>query len=325
MKVDDRDTFLYKKEGKIMQKQIKLPTVKELLEAGVHFGHETKRWNPEFRDYIFGKRGNFHIINLEKTLECLDKALRFLVEISAKGEILMIGTKRQARYIVKDEAVRCGAHFIVNRWIGGLITNFDEVQKSIKKLRDIENILSGDLGNYTQQQLSVLRRKWARLERLYGGVKTMEQIPIAAFVIDANYERIPVKELSGAGIPIVALVDSNTNPELVDYPIPANDDAIKSINLFVMYVADAILAGNMGKGVKHEFKDLSNVGIEKQSNLQSKNKNVTEKKKEIDDASKGETQIAKKAETKKKKIIVKPTKKLKKENKKEVKSVKKST
>ncbi|MBU0975343.1 MAG: 30S ribosomal protein S2 [Patescibacteria group bacterium] len=249
---------------------VKLPTVKELLEAGVHFGHETKRWNPAFGDYIFTKRGKFHIIDLEKTLDKLEIALNFLIKAASEGDILIVGTKRQAREIVKEEATRCGAHFVINRWIGGQVTNFDRIAKSIRKLRSIEEKLDGDISEYNQQQLSVLRREWARLDRLFGGVKQLEKIPSAVVLIDALYEKIPLRELSVANVPVIALVDSNTDPAGLEYPVPGNDDAIKSVKLFMRFFADAILAGNKGNGIKHFFKDFSTVGIKAEDLKESK-------------------------------------------------------
>lgn len=261
-----------KREG--TSRSFELPSVKELLEAGVHFGHETKRWNPNYREYIYQKRGKFHIIDLEKTLEKLEEALKFLKESASKGEILIVGTKRQARDIVREEAIRSGALYVTNRWVGGQLTNFEKVQKSIDKLTKIEERLSGDLSKISQQRLSVLRREWGRLERLFGGIKKMKRIPSAIVLIDALYERIPLHEATVANVPVVALVDSNTNPLDLDYPIPGNDDAIRSIKLFVKMFADAILLGNKGKGVKHEFTDFSTIGVK-----DDKEKTVPEKKK----------------------------------------------
>ncbi|MDD3647836.1 MAG: 30S ribosomal protein S2 [Candidatus Dojkabacteria bacterium] len=284
---------------------IKLPTVKDLLEAGVHFGHETKRWNPAFEDYIFTKRGEFHIIDLEKTLEKLDEALKFITKAAAEGEILIVGTKRQARGIVKEEATRCGAHFVINRWIGGQVTNFDRISTSIKKLRSIEEKLEGDIEEYSQQELSTLRREWARLDRLFGGVKQMDRVPGAVIIIDALYEKIPLKEIRVANVPVVALVDSNTDPAGIEYPVPGNDDAIKSVKLFMKYFADAVLAGNKGNGVKHFFKDYSTVGI-KAEDLKQKSvaKEVSKKVQEKEEIKK--KQVVSKEEEKA--VTKKPTK-----------------
>ena len=248
------------------------PSVKDLLEAGAHFGHETKRWNPNYREFIFTQRGNFHIIDLEKTLDFLKEALEFLKEAASKGEVLFVGTKRQARDIIRDEAIRCGAHFVTNRWVGGQLTNFEKVKKSISRLLNIEKKLNGDLAGISQQRLSVLRREWGRLERLFGGVKFMEMIPQAIVIVDPLYEKIAFKESKVANVPIVALIDSNTSPKGIDYPIPGNDDAIKSIKLFINTLASAILIGNKGKGIRHKFYDFSRVGV----NVEPDKKNLKE-------------------------------------------------
>lgn len=259
------------------KKSVDLPTVKEMLEAGVHFGHETKRWHPNFKEYIFDRKENFHIIDLEQTLSKLEEALVFLTEVASKGEILIIGTKRQARDLVKAAAVNSGAHFVINRWVGGLITNNETIGKSIRKLKRIEEDLSGDVKKYSQKKLSVLRREWGRLDRLFCGVKHMESIPKALVILGAHYEKMAVREAKVANIPIVALIDSNTDPSGIEYPIPANDDAIKSIELFCNYFSKAIVKGNKGKGVKHEFLDLSTVGI-KEEDLSEKDKIKKHKK-----------------------------------------------
>lgn len=311
--------------GKKTEKAInKLPTVKEMLEAGVQFGHETKRWNPNFAEYIYTKRGKFHIIDLEKTLKMLSEAMKFLTDTSRKGkEVLIIGTKRQARDIVKEMAVRCGAHYVTNRWVGGLMTNFDVIQKSVARLREIEEDLSKDTKRYSQQQLSVLRREWARLDRLFSGVKYLKKAPDVIVVIDAHYDKIVVREAKAAKVPIIAIVDSNTDPRGIDYVIPANDDAIKSINLFAKYLADAILKGNEGKGVKHEFIDLSTVGIKEKDIKKEKRVGMkkSDKKVEVKKKTKSVKNVAKKRSTKKQTGMKKTAKAAK--RKKTVKKVKK--
>jgi small subunit ribosomal protein S2 len=247
-----------------VKSSISLPSVKDMLEAGVHFGHETKRWNPNYSKYIFKKRDKFHIIDLEKTLGNFEKALDFISKKAETGNILIVGTKRQARDIVKEESIRCGVHYVVNRWVGGLMTNFSIINKSIKKLHLIESKLDGDLKGLSQQQLSVLRREWARFDRIFNGVKYLEKIPDVMIIIDPKFERIALKEARTVKMPVVAIVDSNTDPKLIDYPIPANDDAIKSIQLFMRYIADTILKANKGKGVKYVLRDYSYVGIKKE-------------------------------------------------------------
>jgi len=292
----------------------KLPTVKELLEAGAHFGHETKRWNPKFEEFIYTKRGVFHIIDLEKTLAKLEEAMNFLQSVASKGDdIIFLGTKRQARDIVQEEAIRCGAHFVVNRWVGGLITNFDTVRKGIKRLREVEKMLSEDLDEFSQQELAVLRREWGRLERLFGGVKTLDKLPDAIVTIDACYERIAIKESKKGGVRIVALVDSNTDPAGIDYPVPGNDDAIKSVCLFAKYFADAVLAGNKGKGVKHDLRNFERVGVkevvedkkEEKEEKEEKKKKRLSKKKEPKELKTQKKKSSKKKVKSKRKIVKK--------------------
>lgn len=256
--------------------KIELPTPKDLLEAGAHFGHETKRWHPKYEEYIYASRGEFHIINIEKTIEELEKALKFLAKTASRNEVLFVGGKRQAREFVKQGAVEAGAHFIVNRWAGGLLTNFNMIKKSIKQLRELEEVLSGDLDEFTQQELAVLRREWGRLNRLFGGVKNMTRPPGAVVIIDAHYESIALRESIKKGIPIVALIDSNTDPSNIDYPVPANDDALKSVKLFMEYFVKAVKAGNRGKGVQYDFRDYSKVGI-KISDLKKEDRQKREK------------------------------------------------
>jgi small subunit ribosomal protein S2 len=303
---------------------VSTPTVKDMLAAGSQFGHQTKRWDPNYRKYIYAKRGNFHIIDLEKTHEYLNKARQFLTDAAKSKTVLMVGTKRQARDIIREEAVRAGVHFVVNRWVGGTITNFDTIEKGIKSLRNIEEKLSGDLDEYSQKELSVMRREWGRLSRLYGGIKFLQSVPEVLLVVDVHYEKAAIREAKRAGITIVALVDSNSDPSGIDYVIPANDDAIKSIKLLVSSCADAILEGNKGKGIKHLFKDFSTVGIREVAAPKEK-KQPTEKKKTKRKVKK----VAKKTVEQKKKASVKPTttkkKVVKKARKKKAKTTKEKT
>ncbi len=241
--------------------KVSLPTIKDLLKAGVQFGHETKRWNPKMRKYIFGAKNNIHIIDVEQTEIALKKAVEFLQDSSSKGNVLFIGTKNQATDIVKSEAIRAGAFFIDSRWAGGLLTNFPIVKKSLSKLNSLEKQLEEGVEGRTKYEVSRMKKEWERLSRLYSGIKTLTNKPVAAVILDINFEKAAVKECRKVHIPIVAIVDSNVDPDLVDYPIPGNDDAINSISLIVKTLADAVLAGNAGKGVKHDLKDYSKIEV----------------------------------------------------------------
>jgi|GEM_PF-961293 len=238
-----------------------IPDIKEILKTGAQFGHQAKRWNPKMRDYIFEKRGNIHIIDLSKTIPLLEKALKFLVKASAKGRILFVSTKRQAADIVKEEAKRAGAYYIVYRWPGGLFTNFKMIRKSLKKLEKLEEDFEKGIEGRTKYEVSVMKKEWMRLNNLYGGIKTMDRKPKAIVVVDQNYEKNAVKEAQQVGVPIISIIDTNCDPDGINYPVPANDDSIKSIKLFVHLFADAVLQGNVGKGVFHDEKDYSKVEV----------------------------------------------------------------
>lgn len=241
--------------------KVKLPDIKAMLETGVQFGHQTKRWNPKMQKYIFAKKGNFHIIDISQTLPLLEEAAVFLTKAASEGDVLFVGTKRQAVDIVEQEAIRCGAHYITNRWVGGLFSNFEIVRKSINKLNELEKILQEGVENRTKQEIYWMKRVLARLERLFSGVKQMTSLPKVIVIIDANYEKKTVKEAKKMKIPIVAVVDTNSDPDLVDYPIPGNDDALGSIKLFMKTFADAVLLGNKGNGIKHKQMDLAALEI----------------------------------------------------------------
>lgn len=227
----------------------KLPTILDLLEKGVHFGHEVKRWNPKMSEYIYTKRGGIHIIDLAKTLQNLEIALKFLKQSSQGGEILFVGTKRQASDIIKEAAIRSGSHYIINRWAGGLLTNYGVVRKSIHRLVELEKQLASGVENRTKQEIAWMKKEYERLTRLYEGVKHLSSKPAAIVVVDSKRERIPVKEARKSGIKIVALADTNANPDNIDYIIPGNDDALGSIELIVNLLATAVAEGNEGKGV----------------------------------------------------------------------------
>lgn len=218
--------------------------MKELLEAGVHFGHQTRRWNPKMKPYIFGKRNGIHIVDLQKTLQHFEEAGEFVRELAANGRnVLFVGTKRQAQDAVREEAARCGMFYMNHRWLGGTMTNFRTIRKSIERLKEIEGALSAEDSHLTKKERIGLERQRRKMERALGGIKDMEDLPDALFVIDTVHEHIAVKEANRLGIPVVAVVDTNCDPEEVDFPIPGNDDAIRAIRLFTSRIADNVLEG----------------------------------------------------------------------------------
>jgi small subunit ribosomal protein S2 len=219
--------------------------MRQMLEAGVHFGHQTRYWNPKMAPYIFGARNKIHIINLEKSLPMYQDALKFVRQLSAnKGQILFVGTKRQAREIVKEEASRAGAPYVDYRWLGGMLTNFKTVKGSIKRLKDMDAMVAdGSLERLSKKEQLMYTREREKLERSLGGIKDMGGIPDALFVIDVGFHKIAVTEARTLGIPIVGVVDSNNSLDGIDYVIPGNDDSTRAIRLYARGVADAILEG----------------------------------------------------------------------------------
>ncbi len=218
--------------------------MKELLEAGVHFGHQTRRWNPKMKPYIFGKRNGIHIVDLQKTLQHFDEAAEYVRDLAANGRnVLFVGTKRQAQDAIREEAMRCGMFYVNHRWLGGTMTNFRTIRKSIERFRDIESTLANEEAHLTKKERIKLERQRRKMERALGGIKDMEDLPDALFVIDTVHEHIAVREANRLGIPVVAVVDTNCDPEEVDFPIPGNDDAIRAIRLFSARVADNVLEG----------------------------------------------------------------------------------
>ena len=220
-------------------------TMRQMLEAGVHFGHQTRYWNPKMAPYIFGHRNKIHIINLEKTLALYQDALKFTRQIAAsRGTILFVGTKRQAREIVREEALRCQMPFVDHRWLGGMLTNFKTVKQSIKRLKDLETMSNdGTFERMTKREALSLKRELAKLSQAMGGIKDMGALPDAIFVIDVGYHKIAVTEAKKLGIPIVAVVDTNHSPDGIAYVIPGNDDSSRAIRLYARGVADAVLEG----------------------------------------------------------------------------------
>ena len=220
-------------------------TMREMLEAGVHFGHQTRYWNPRMAPYIFGHRNRIHIVNLEKTMEKYLEALKFVRRLTAnKGTVLFVGTKRQAREIVKEEAVRCGTPYVDYRWLGGMLTNYKTVKQSIKRLKDIEAMArDGTLDKLPKKEALRYQREIVKLDRSLGGIKDMNGLPDALFVIDVGYQKGAVAEATKLGIPVIGVVDTNHSPEGVAYVIPGNDDSSRAIRLYVRGVADAVLEG----------------------------------------------------------------------------------
>ena len=220
-------------------------TMKDLLESGVHFGHQRRRWNPKMKKYIFGVRKNIYIIDLQQTLRHIKYACNVVRDAAAEGKtILFVGTKKQAVDAIKEHATRCGMPYVNHRWLGGMLTNFKTIQKSIRKLEIIEKMQeSGQVNLLTKKERLILERRRAKLERVLGGIRHMKKLPDMLFIIDTVKEKIAVAEANRLGIPIVAPVDTNCDPDLVDYPIPGNDDAIRSVNLFCKTIADAIIEG----------------------------------------------------------------------------------
>ena len=220
-------------------------TMRQMLEAGVHFGHQTRYWNPKMAPYIFGARNKIHIINLEKSLPMYQEALKFVRQLSAnKGQILFVGTKRQAREIVKEEAQRAGAPYVDYRWLGGMLTNFKTVKGSIKRLKEMDGMIAdGSMERLSKKEQLMNQREREKLERSLGGIKDMGGIPDALFVIDVGFHKIAVTEARTLGIPIVGVVDSNNSLDGIDYVIPGNDDSTRAIRLYARGVADAILEG----------------------------------------------------------------------------------
>jgi small subunit ribosomal protein S2 len=220
-------------------------TMRQMLEAGVHFGHQTRYWNPRMAPYIFGARGRIHIINLEKTLPLFTDAMNFISALAQKrGTILFVGTKRSARDAIKEEASRCGMPYISQRWLGGLLTNFRTVKQSVARLKELETMSTdGSFGKLVKHEVLSLSREREKLEKSLGGIKDMNRLPDALFVIDVGHEDIAVKEAKKLGIPVIAVVDTNYDPGLADYAIPGNDDAIRAVQLYTSAAADAVLEG----------------------------------------------------------------------------------
>ena len=229
-------------------------SMKQLLEAGVHFGHLTRRWNPKMAPYIFTERNGIHIIDLQKSVGKVDEAYRAISEIAAQGgTILFVGTKKQAQDAVKTEAERCGMYYVNERWLGGMLTNFGTIQTRIKRLKEIERMSEdGTFDVLPKKEVIKLKKEWEKLEKNLGGIKNMTRVPDAIFVVDPKKERICVQEARALGITLIGIGDTNCDPEELDYIIPGNDDAIRAVKLIVAKMADAVVEANQGEAVYTE-------------------------------------------------------------------------
>ncbi|MFW6147525.1 MAG: 30S ribosomal protein S2 [Thermodesulfobacteriota bacterium] len=221
-------------------------SMKLLLEAGVHFGHQTRKWNPKMKPYIFGARNGIYIIDLQKTVKLLQEAYSFIVRtVSEGGTVLFVGTKRQAQETVIEEAERCGMYYVSNRWLGGMLTNFQTIKKRINRLKELEEMKrDGTVSRYTKKEALQMDKELEKLEKSLGGIKNMDELPSAIYIVDTKKEKIAVNEGKKLGIPTVAIVDTNVDPEDIDYVIPGNDDAIRSIRLLTSIIADACIEGH---------------------------------------------------------------------------------
>ncbi|HJV27762.1 MAG TPA: 30S ribosomal protein S2 [Aromatoleum sp.] len=248
-------------------------TMRQMLEAGIHFGHQTRFWNPRMAPYIFGQRNKIHIVNLEKTLAKYNEAMDYIRKLSAnRGNVLMVGTKRQSREIVAEEARRAGVPFVDERWLGGMLTNFKTVKQSIKRLKEMEAMVEdGSIERLSKKEALMASREMDKLQKSIGGIKDMGGLPDALFVIDVGYHKIAVTEAKKLGIPVIAVVDTNHSPEGVDYIIPGNDDSSRAIRLYARGVADAVLEGralamqDIVAGGSDEFVEVEEEGADDQA------------------------------------------------------------
>ncbi len=272
-------------------------TLKELLEAGVHFGHQKRKWNPKTRGFIFGERKGICIIDLEKTAGAIKKATAFLSDAAANGgQILFVGTKHQAQEIVANEAERCGMHFVNSRWLGGTLTNFPTLYSRIKKLRELESMTEENVSHLTKKEKLVLERLKQKLRKNLAGMKNMDKIPDVMVIVDANKGKIPIAEAKKTNIPVVATVDTNANPDPIDFCIPANDDAIKAISLIISRLADAVLEGKT-RAVR---------AFEEKAEKEKQEKAAAEQAEKEAAAETGTEPAAEAAEKKEEKVIVEP-------------------
>ena len=228
--------------------------MKQLLEAGVHFGHQTRRWDPKMAEYIFQARNGIHIIDLQKTSKKLDEAYAFIKEQAEEGKtVLFVGTKKQAQECMKEAAIKCGMYYVDQRWLGGMLTNFETIRTRVQRLKDLETMAEdGTFDVLPKKEVILLKKEMEKLERNLGGIKEMDKLPGVIFLVDPKKERIAVLEAKKLGIPVVGLVDTNCNPEEVDYPIPGNDDAIRAVSLIADVIANAVIEGKQGESFEPE-------------------------------------------------------------------------
>ena len=292
-------------------------SMREMLEAGVHFGHQTRFWNPKMRNYIFGDRNKIHIINLEKTLPLYKDAINFVGSLAAnRGNILFVGTKRAAGKIIREEAERCGMPYVNHRWLGGMLTNFKTVKQSIRRLKELETMTEKGIEGRNKKEILTMTREMEKLERSFGGIKDMKGIPDALFVVDVGHEDIAVKEAVKLGIPVIGVVDSNNSPDNIDYIIPGNDDAIRAVSLYVKGMSDAIITGRESvpkpaAGDKDDFVETDEEGVVKAAKKKTAKKKAAKKKTVAKEASADDAapKVAKKKAAKKKAAKKKTAKK----------------
>lgn len=246
-------------------------SMKQLLEAGVHFGHQTRRWNPKMKQYIFTERNGIYIIDLQKTVKKVNEAYFFMRDVAMEGKpILFVGTKKQAQESVEAEAKRCGQHYVSNRWLGGMLTNFKTIRTRIEKLENIEKMEeTGDINLLPKKEIIKLMHEKEKLEKNLGGIRNLNGMPGALFIVDPRKERIAVSEAHKMGIPVVAIVDTNCDPDEIDYPIPGNDDAIRAVKLIVSKMADAVLEGKQGEQMDEEAAPAEEVVSEEQAEAEA--------------------------------------------------------
>lgn len=269
-------------------------TMKELLEAGVHFGHETRKWDPKMKPYIFGARNGIYIIDLQKTVQLFKEAYEFIRDVAAKGKyILFVGTKKQAQETIQEQATRCGMFYVNHRWLGGMLTNFQTIKRSIERLKKLEAMKNEEIYSLLpKKEVLELEKERARLEKSLGGIKDMDRLPGAVFIVDPKKEKIAVREARKVGIPSVGIVDTNCNPEELDYIIPGNDDAIRAIHLFTSKIADAVIEGRqlyekqlqleVGKEKKEEV-SLQPIGTEIKEAVEQEEETSEEETEEYED------------------------------------------